>query len=132
MALADMSILPSLMESGIVARLKKRMREVEKLTTTVYAAANRDDHIWPELKSRFFTVRLKEYSEADFVQIATTILVSREKVEADLADCIVSNLAKRTRDIRVAIHFGRLCRSTDDVNRLVALQWNDINSAIAV
>ena len=123
MAMADMSILLSLMESGTVARLKKRMREIEKLTTTVFAAANRDDHIWPELKSRFFTVRLKEYSEADFVQIARTILVTREKVQTDLADCIVSNLAKQTRDIREAIHFGRLCQSIEDVNRLMALQW---------
>ncbi len=57
----DMSILLSLMESGTVARLKKRMREVERMTTWVFASANRDDRIWPELKSRFFTVHLKEY-----------------------------------------------------------------------
>lgn len=123
MALADMSILLSLMESGTVARLKKRMREIEQMKTWVFGGANRDDKIWPELKSRFFSVHLREYSEADFIQIARTVLISREKVNSDMANYIVSSLARHTRDIRETIHFGRLCQSVDDVDRLVVLRW---------
>jgi len=123
MALADMSILLSLMETGVIARLKKRMREIEKITTTVYAAANRDEHIWPELKSRFFTVHLKEYAEADFISISRAVLISREKTDPNLANYIASTLARFTRDVREAIHFGRLCQTTADVDGLVRLKW---------
>jgi len=56
MDMRDMSVLLSLMETGTVARLKKRMRESEQMTTWVMGGANRDTGIWQELKSRFFTV----------------------------------------------------------------------------
>lgn len=123
MAPADMSILLSLMESGVVARLKKRMREIETMKTWVFAAANRDERIWPELKSRFFSVHLKEYSESDFISISRAVLISREKVEMGLAGYIASSLARFTRDVREAIHFGRLCKTTQEVNSLLKLKW---------
>jgi Holliday junction DNA helicase RuvB len=123
MAMTDMSILLSLMESGVVARLKKRMREIETMKTWVFAAANRDERIWPELKSRFFTIHLKEYSEADFIGISRAVLVSREKVDPALASLISSSLARYTRDVREAIHFGRLCKTSDDVLSLIRLKW---------
>ena len=93
------------------------------MPTWVFGGANRDNNIWPELKSRFFTVRLKEYSEDDFIQIARALLITREKTNPDLANYMVSSLAKHTRDVRETIHFGRLCQSVDDVNRLIALKW---------
>ncbi len=127
MDMREMSVLLSVMESGIVARLKKRMREMERMTTWVFGGANKDDKIWPELKSRFFTVHLEEYSEADFVQIAREVLVTREKVDPALASYIVLSLAKRTRDVRETIHFGRLCQSVEDVDRLISLRWPDSN-----
>ncbi len=77
----DQSVLLSLMEGGVVARLKKRMREMERMKTWVFGAANRDDGIWKELRSRFFTIYLKEYSQADYIQITRAVLISREKVE---------------------------------------------------
>ncbi len=123
MDMRDMSVLLSLMESGIVARLKKRMREMEKMTTWVFGGANRDDRIWPELKSRFFTVHLPQYSDADFKQIARAVLTTRENVPPDLANFIVSKLAKHTRDVRDTIHFGRLCKTKEDVDRLLGLKW---------
>jgi len=123
MDMRDMSVLLSLMESGVVARLKKRMREIEKITTTVYAAANRDNNIWPELKSRFFTVHLPEYSEADFIQVCRGVLVSREGVDSKLANCIVKSIASHTRDVREAVHLGRLCKTSEDVDKLVTIRW---------
>jgi len=123
MALTDMGILLSLMESGVIARLKKRMREIETMKTWVFAAANRDERIWPELKSRFFTIHLQEYSEADFISISRAVLMSREKVDPTLASYIASALARHTRDVREAIHLGRLCKTTADVNELLKLKW---------
>ena len=93
------------------------------MTTWVLGGANRDEHIWPELKSRFFTVHLKEYSEADFLQISQTVLITREKVDPGLATLIATNLAPHTRDVREAIHFGRLCQSAEDVEQLISLKW---------
>ena len=123
MAMTDMSILLSLMESGTVARLKKRMREIEQMKTWVFAAANRDERIWPELKSRFFTIHLKEYSEADFISISRAVLISREKVDPTLAGYIAKELARHTRDVREAVHFGRLAKSQAEVNELLKLKW---------
>jgi len=123
MPMTEQSILLSLMESGVVARLKKRMREIETMTTTVFAAANRDNTMWPELKSRFFAVHLKEYSEADFLQISRAVLISREKVDPGLATLIATALARHTRDVREAIHFGRLCKTEDDIKSLLQLKY---------
>lgn len=123
MALADMSILLSLMEGGVVARLKKRMREEDRMTTWVFAGANRDAHIWPELKSRFFTIHFEMYSEDDFIAIARTVLINREKVEPALAEHIAQILARHSRDVRLAIHFGRLCSTVQEVNQLAKMQW---------
>ena len=117
----ETSVLLSLMEDGTVTRLKKRMRETEKMLTTVYAAANRDQHIWPELKSRFFTIQLKEYSKDEFVSIAVSVLIKREKVDPALAKEIASSLVPYTRDIRKAIQFGRLAKNSDDVKDLIRL-----------
>jgi len=123
MDMRDMSVLLSLMESGIVARLKKMMREVEKMTTWVFGGANRDKNIWPELKSRFFSIHLKEYSEEEFISIARTVLISRENVAPDMAELIATALAKHTRDIRDAIQFGRLAKTPADLDNLLRLRW---------
>ncbi len=123
MPLSEMSILLSLMESGTVTRLKKKMRETEQMVTTVFAAANRDQHIWPELKSRFFTVNLKEYTVTDFIIIAESVLANREKIEPTLAKYIANTLSSYTRDVREAIHFGRLAKNEDDVKQLIELRF---------
>lgn len=119
----EMSILLSLMQDGMVTRLKKHMREMETMKTTVFAAANHDEGIWPELKSRFFTVHLQEYSLGDFIAIAQAVLINREKVEPMLAQYIVNSIAKHTRDVREAIHLGRLANSRADVDDLLKLKW---------
>ncbi len=123
MDMRDMSVLLSLMESGIVVRLKKRMREMERMTTWVFGGANRDNNIWPELKSRFFAVHLPEYSEADFIQVCRGVLVGREGVDSKLANYIVKSIASLTRDVREAVHLGRLCKTSEDVEKLVRLRW---------
>jgi Holliday junction DNA helicase RuvB len=123
MALSEMSILLSLMESGTVTRLKKRMRETEHMVTTVFAAANRGQHIWPEMKSRFFTVHLQEYTVNDFIMIVESVLVNREKVEPTLARYIADVLISYTRDVREAIHIGRLAKNEDDVTQFLKLRF---------
>jgi len=123
MPMTEQSILLSLMESGIVARLKKRMREIETMTTTVFAAANRDNTMWSELKSRFFILPLKEYSEADFISISRAVLITREKVDPGLATLIAGLLSHHTRDVREAIHFGRLCKSEEEIRSLLRLKF---------
>ena len=123
MALSDMSTLLSLMESGTIARMKHKMREIEQLTTSVFAGCNRDEHIWPELKSRFFEVQLKEYTSSEFINIASHVLILREKVDPEVAKYIATTLVTHTRDVRDAVHFGRLCKSISDVDELLELKW---------
>jgi len=56
----DQSVLLSLMETGIVARLKKNMREKVKLDTVVFATCNRVEKLPPELASRFWVVHFRQ------------------------------------------------------------------------
>jgi len=123
MALADMSTLLSLMESGTIARMKHKMREIEQMQTWVFAGCNRDEHLWPELKSRFFEVQLKEYTAAEFINIACHVLVLREQANSEIAKYIATSLVTHTRDVRDAVHFGRLCKSISDVDELLELKW---------
>jgi Holliday junction DNA helicase RuvB len=123
MSMDDMSVLLSLMESGTVTRLKKRMRESEQMMTWVFAGANRAEHIWPELRIRFFEKSLDEYSEQDYITIATQVLIRREKCDPAVAASIAHECAMHTRDVREAVRFGRLCKTLEDVPAVVKIKW---------
>jgi hypothetical protein len=60
---------------------------------------------------------------AGFVMITECILVNRENVEPILAKYIANTLSSHTRDVREAIHFGRLARNEKDVNELLHLKF---------
>lgn len=101
---ADYSALLSLMESGVVARLKKGMTEEVKVKTWVFAGVNRDDSLPAELKSRFvIRHNLPEYSKAEYEKVVTAVLTRREGVAEDTAASIAKKVASHSRDVRDAI-----------------------------
>ena len=111
----DLSSLLSLMQTGIVSRLKKNMREQAHLKTWVFAGANEIKKMPIELLSRFVRLQFKEYSAAGFKQVAREILKD-EKVDEDLSEYIVSSVAKYSRDVRDVIKIVRLSKSKDEVD----------------
>jgi len=113
----DFSVLLSLMQSGVVARLKKGMRETDHMTTWVFAGCNRRDRLPPELMSRFVTFDFIPYTRAEFVEVAVTVITQHLGKDEALARYIAEQVAKRTRDVRQAIHVAELCDSPDEVDR---------------
>lgn len=116
----DFSVLLSLMSSGVVARLKKRMREVEQMTTWVFAGCNRQDRLPPELLSRFLVFRFHPYTEEEFVDVSVTVITQVLGKDEGLARYVARKLAQRTRDVRQAIQVAKLCDSIQEVDRFEA------------
>jgi Holliday junction DNA helicase RuvB len=102
MDMKDYSALLSLMADGIVARLKKGMTEEIRVKTWIFAAANKDEKLPRELRSRFATVYLKEYTEQEFKRVTTAVLVKRDHVNEDIAAKIADIVVVRSRDVREA------------------------------
>lgn len=108
MDMRDYSALLSLMESGKISRLKKGMIEEIQVKTWVFAAANREDNLPSELKSRFLRRYLSAYSEEDFEKVVRAVLVKRERVNQEIANIIANKLPKYTKDVRDAVKIARL------------------------
>jgi Holliday junction DNA helicase RuvB len=116
MSAQDFSVLLSLMQSGTVARLKKGMRSHEQMTTWVFAGVNRKDRLPPELLSRFVQFDFKEYTIAEFLEVAGSVLIQMGK-PLDLARYIAMKVSLRTRDVRQAIQVAKLCDTDEEVDR---------------
>ncbi|KKN22114.1 hypothetical protein LCGC14_0918620 [marine sediment metagenome] len=112
----DFSVLLSLMSIGVVARLKKGMRDVKHMTVTVFAGVNKIEKLPPELLSRFIRFNFNAYTLQEFVDVATTVITSMGK-EPNLAQYIAERVAVRTRDVRQAIQLAKLVDSREDVDR---------------
>ncbi len=112
----DFSVLLSLMQSGIVARLKRGMRETDRMTTWVFAGCNRRDKLPPELLSRFVTFDFVQYTREEFVEVAVSVITRLGKDEL-LARYIAELVSRRTRDVRQAVHVAELCENDEEVDR---------------
>ncbi|MBI2918924.1 MAG: minichromosome maintenance protein MCM [Chloroflexi bacterium] len=113
----DFSVLFSLMQSGVVARLKKGMREVEHMVTWVFAGCNRRDRLPPELLSRFVEFHFTLYSRDEFVEVAVAVITGHLGKDLGLARYIAERVSQRTRDVRQAIHVAQLCDTHEEVDR---------------
>ena len=113
----DFSVLLSLMQSGVVARLKKGMREVERMTTWVFAGCNRRDRLPPEILSRFVEFRFTPYTREEFVEVAVAVITGHLGKDPGLARYIAEQVSQRTRDVRQAIHVAQLCDTQEEVDR---------------
>ena len=113
----DYSILLSLMQSGVVARLKKGLRDINQMTTWVFAGVNRSDKLPPELLSRFVTFNFETYTREEFLAVAQEVITMRHGKDPALARYIAETVLKRTRDVRQAVQVAKLCDSPEEVDR---------------
>ena len=118
----DLAVLLSLMQTGIVTRLKKGMKEQITLKTWVFAVGNDITRLPREIKSRFLMFPVDKYTEAQFKQITLAIL-RRDGIDPALANYITDSIVPNTRDIRDGLKIGRLSKSARDVDELVRLIW---------
>ena len=113
----DFSVLLSLMQSGVVARLKKGMRETDHMTTWVFAGCNKRGRLPPELLSRFVDFDFILYTREEFVEVAVSVITKQLGKDENLARYIAERVSRRTRDVRQAIHVGELCDTREEVDR---------------
>jgi Holliday junction DNA helicase RuvB len=112
----DFSVLLSLMQNGVVARLKKGLTEIETLETRIYAGCNLMEKLPPELLSRFTKFPFKGYTFREYKDIVHDRLVKAGMTMA-LADYIADKVWIRTHDVRQALQVGKLCRTREEVDR---------------
>jgi len=119
MGVDDQSVLLTVMETGIVTRLKHRKRETTRLRLWVFAGCNREDRLPPELLSRFLRIHFRKYTPDEFRKITVAVLTRRERTSKELAEYIARRLAGLTTDPRDAIKVARLAKTRDEVDAIV-------------
>ena len=115
----DLSALLTWMESGRVVVAKHRKYQERRGKGWVFAAANDERKIPREIKSRFLVIRMKPYTEEEFIKVAKEVLVRREGVAPEVAEYIAEKVAKYTRDIRDAVKIARLAKTKEEVDKLL-------------
>ncbi|MGH7611281.1 MAG: AAA family ATPase, partial [Candidatus Dormibacteria bacterium] len=106
----DQAALLSIMESGLVSRLKHGKAESERRQIWVVAGANRIEHMPAELLSRFAIREIAPYSAREFQRVVEGVLTRREQVDPEVAREIAHRLAGFTHDVRTAVRAARLCQ----------------------
>jgi len=117
----DIAILLSLAETGIVTETKHGRRRETKLDTRIFAASN-TLNMPRELISRFMVLTFKPYGKEEFLKVASTIVVSREHIDPDLALYIaqkIYQLSSGFPDPRQVVRVARLAKSAEEVDRVL-------------
>ena len=118
----DIAVLLSVMETGVVSETKYSRRREVKLDTKVFAASN-TVNMPSELLSRFMVLYFQPYDEADFLKVASNVMIKREGVESQLAEYIALKVWQLSRrqfaDPRAAVRIARLTKSKDDVDNVL-------------
>lgn len=119
----NLGCLLSLMERGKIIETKHGKQRSLKLKTWVFAAANRVSKLPPELLSRFVLLRFRDYTDDEFIEVATKVLTDREKIPMGLAVYISDQILRKlkSRDVRDAIHCARLLseQTREDADRVI-------------
>ncbi|RLB11531.1 MAG: hypothetical protein DRG27_00985 [Deltaproteobacteria bacterium] len=116
----DYAALLSLMETGIVTRMKKNMREDVTLKTWVFAAANDIKRLPRELKSRFLTFFVKPYSHNEFKKVAKAVL-SRDGLSRDTIEYLVDKISRYSTDVRDAVLVSRIVKTKEDIDEVIKI-----------
>jgi Holliday junction DNA helicase RuvB len=121
----NISALLSLMETGILSEMKYKRRRQDSFKVWVFAGANWENKIPPEILSRFgaYRLRFRQYTPDEYIQVATNVLIKREGVEPGLARYIAEQTLNRlgSRDVREARSVARTARSKEDVDSVISL-----------
>jgi holliday junction DNA helicase RuvB len=119
----DISVLLSLMATGIVSETKHGRQRSGRLNTRVFAASN-TLRLPPELISRFMVLEFKPYGLNDFLTVAANVLVRQEGVTPDMASYIAQRtwqLSSRFPDPRQAVRVARLAKTREEADSVFDL-----------
>ncbi len=119
----DYAALLHLMENQEVVETKFRRHARTPLTTWVFAAGNDVKKLPLALLSRFGgprgVIRFREYTSAEFVNVASAVLATREAVPADFARKVgTATLELGSKDVRLAVRLARMSRDETTLARV--------------
>ncbi len=116
----DMTVLLSLMETGIISETKHGKTRDTQLKTWVFGSCNSTEKLSRALLSRFLTLTFKRYTYEEFKTISNNLLVMRG-INSELADYISHVVwhGLDSNDIRDSLKIAKLAKSSDDVDWLV-------------
>lgn len=116
-----LSVLLSLMETGIVSETKSSKTRHMVLNTRVFACANREGNLSPELLSRFVEYVMPTYSDKDYIEIAKIVLTTREGKTPEIAEYIAQKvlMVLRSHDIRTSVRVARMTNTKEDVDQTI-------------
>lgn len=121
MDMKAMSVLLSVMESGLVTVTKHQDHRSFQVSTSVVGACNNSSRLPPEFRSRFgFHLRFQPYIREEFYEVCTRYLSDREGVSLDVARHIAEVVwEKLSHDVRVARSIARMLKSptVEEVDR---------------
>jgi MoxR-like ATPase len=118
-----LSVLLSLMATGIVIDTKSGVHRREVLNTRVFACCNSRHGLSGELLSRFAQFVLRPYTTDEFKNIVVNVLTARESKTPDMAAYIADKVSSvmGSHDVRDALRVARLTATTDDVDKTVGV-----------
>lgn len=121
----NLAALLSLMERGTLSETKYKRHPHIKLTTWVFASANKISRIPPELMSRFLKLHFHDYDDTEFVDVSVRVLKEREGVPESLSLFIAQEVLRKlgSRDVRDCIRIARLLKekSKEEISHLVEI-----------
>jgi holliday junction DNA helicase RuvB len=117
MSTNDQTFLLNLMETGIVSETKHGKTRTTQIKTWVFASSNNITNITRPLKSRFFPIKFKPYTYAQFYEI-TVKLLKRQNIDEEIAKATADAVWKRIKsgDIRSCVRIARMAKSVHDIN----------------
>lgn len=118
-----LSVLLSLMATGIVIDTKSGVHRRDVMNTRVFACCNSRHGLSGELLSRFAQFVLRPYTGDEFKNIVVNVLTAREGKTPDMAGYIADKVygVMGSRDVRDALRVARLSNTTDDVDKTVGV-----------
>jgi Holliday junction DNA helicase RuvB len=116
----DQTFLLNLMETGIVSETKYNKSRRMKIMTSVFATSNNVQKIISPLQSRFFILKLHDYTYEQFYGITMRLLTSnRYNVDEEIARTIMEAVWNTSKNIRDCIKIARMAKSLEDARWLV-------------
>lgn len=116
----DQTFLLNLIETGIVSETKYRRTRKMGIRSFVFATSNNVEKIIEPLQSRFFIVKLQDYTYDQFYEITIRLLTSNQhNVDEGIARAATAAVWSTSRNIRDSIKIASMARSSEDIDWLV-------------
>jgi holliday junction DNA helicase RuvB len=117
----DQTFLLNLIETRMVSETKYNRTRTMEMRTSVFATSNNVEKIIPPLQSRFFIVKMQEYTYKPFCEIIIRLLTSNQyNVDEEISRAAAEAVWITSKNIRDCIKISTMAKSVEDITWIVA------------